>query len=210
MIDCDLDYLQIENVDNFDWDLFLERYYLKKFYLAEAFTYQGSTKIPNGSQFSYHIITAQNSIFNVFLNWIDASSRLMDETLNYMNSKLYQSDDVENFKTVYELTKNNPSKKQLFILFANQNNQTHITNQTKENESFTVFKSLEDSLRHFYTFSPEKLDDTLMVKFMISKAEPKRLKLYQKIWKKFQYLEMFQNILVDKFSNPTHYVVTLY
>jgi hypothetical protein len=178
-----MDYLNTENVINYNWDLFEERYAYAKLHLNEKFEYEGEIDLGNSQkEFLYTITTPDNSIFHVKLNLYPNSIKIMDTSL--LVSRSNGTDKNEDYKKLLDKVKTNTEKYQLYISFYDSENNYKLTNKNKQsNESFVVFRSLENALNHFmYVLNYKDIVD--IIKFYVDINEKNRIALYNRISKK--------------------------
>ena len=70
-----LDFLHLENVNNFDWNNFHEEYSLHQFYLFEKFEHLTDVKTSNGIESIYRLTSDLGSVYNLKLNWVKQIQR---------------------------------------------------------------------------------------------------------------------------------------
>lgn len=202
-----LDYLNLESVNDFDWELFEERYAYAKIHLNEKFEYDGEKDLGNNQkEFLYTITTPDNSEFKVKLNLYPNSIKIMDTGV--LVSMSNNTDNNSLYKKLLDATKNNKDKYQLYITFFDSENNFKLNNKNKSNnESFVVFKSLENALNHFMYVLNHK-DDTNIIKFYVDKNETKRIQLYKRILNKFNI--KFHNFLEDTLTDSRYILLTMF
>lgn len=202
-----LDYLNLESVNNFDWELFEERYAYAKIHLNEKFEYDGEKDLGNNQkEFLYTITTPDNSEFKVKLNLYPNNIKIMDTGV--LVSMSSNTDKNSLYKKLLDATKNNKDKYQLYITFFDSENNFKLTNKNKSNnESFVVFKSLENALNHFMYVLNHK-DDTNVIKFYVDKNETRRIQLYKRILNKFNI--KFHNFLEDTLTDSRYILLTMF
>jgi len=202
-----LDYLNLESVNNFDWELFEERYAYAKIHLNEKFEYDGEKDLGNNQkEFLYTITTPDNSEFKVKLNLYPNNIKIMDTGV--LVSMSSNTDKNSLYKKLLDATKNNKDKYQLYITFFDSENNFKLTNKNKSNnESFVVFKSLENALNHFMYVLNHK-DDTNVIKFYVDKNETRRIQLYKRILNKFNI--KFHNFLEDTLTDSKYILLTMF
>ena len=112
------------------------------------------------------------------------------------------------YKKLLDTTQNNKDKYQLYITFFDSENNFKLTNKNKSNnESFVVFKSLENALNHFMYVLNYK-DDINVIKFYVDKKETKRIKLYKRIMNNFPV--KLDNFLEDTLTDSRYILLTLF
>ena len=203
------DYLHLENTDNFDWNSFHEEYELQKFYLSEAFRHILDKKTSAGVESVYELTAPTDLVYNLRLNWIIADNKIWDETSSFMMAKNNNSKDLDKYEDVLNLVKQNNDKHILYVYFETSSGETAITNKTEKNESFVIFKGLENAVKDFLILN-NRLDDTLMVRFFVNKDEPKRMKLYENIIRRIDTLKKFHNTLVDSVNDSNYNIITIF
>ena len=202
-----LDYLNDSFIENYNWDLFEEHYSYAKIHLNEKFDYNGEKDLGNSQkEFLYTITTPDNSIYHVKLNIYPNIIKIMDAgilasmSINMPNNSLY--------KELLDTIKNNKEKYQLYITFFDSENNFKLTNKNKStNDSFVVFKSLENALYHFMYVLNHK-DYINVIKFYVDKNETKRIELYKKIMNKFSV--KFYNFLEDTLTDSRYILLTMF
>jgi hypothetical protein len=203
-----MDYLNTENVINYNWDLFEERYAYAKLHLNEKFEYEGEIDLGNSQkEFLYTITTPDNSIFHVKLNLYPNSIKIMDTSL--LVSRSNGTDKNEDYKKLLDKVKTNTEKYQLYISFYDSENNYKLTNKNKQsNESFVVFRSLENALNHFmYVLNYKDIVD--IIKFYVDINEKNRIALYNRISKKILN-DNFKNSLEDNLTDSRYILYTIF
>jgi len=203
-----MDYLNTENVINYNWDLFEERYAYAKLHLNEKFEYDGERDLGNSQkEFLYTITTPDNSLFHVKLNLYPNSNKIMDTSL--LVSRSNGTDKHEDYKKLLDKLKTNPEKYQLYISFYDSENNYKLSNKNKQsNESFVVFRSLENSLNHFMHVLNYK-DIVNIIKFYVDINEKNRIALYNRIAKKI-LSDNFKNSLEDTLTDSRYILYTIF
>ena len=203
-----MDYLNTENVINYNWDLFEERYAYAKLHLNEKFEYDGERDLGNSQkEFLYTITTPDNSIFHVKLNLYPNSIKIMDTSL--LVSRSNGTDKNEDYKKLLDKVKTNTEKYQLYISFYDSENNYKLTNKNKQsNESFVVFRSLENALNHFmYVLNYKDIVD--IIKFYVDINEKNRIALYNRIANKILN-DNFKNSLEDNLTDSRYILYTIF
>ena len=203
-----MDYLNTEDVINYNWDLFEERYAYAKIHLNEKFEYDGEKDLGNSQkEFLYTITTPDNSIFHVKLNLYLNSNKIMDTAL--LVSRSNGTDKNESYKKLLYKVKENAQKYQLYISFYDSENAYKLTNKNKQsNESFVVFKSLENTLNHFmYILNYKDVVD--VIKFYVDTNEKNRIALYNRISKRVLNND-FKNTLEDDLTDSRYILYTIF
>ena len=203
-----MDFLNTENTTNYNWDLFEERYAYAKLHLNEKFEYEGEKDLGNSQkEFVYTITTPDNSTFHVKLNLYPNSMKMMDTSL--LVSRSNGTVDHELYKKLLEKIKTNTNNFQLYISFFDSENNYKLTNKNKpSNESFVVFRSLENTLNHFIHVLNYK-DSIDVVKFYVDINETRRIELYKRIASKVLNLN-FENSLEDKLTDSRYILYTIF
>jgi hypothetical protein len=202
-----LDYLNLESINDFDWELFEERYSYAKLHLNEKFEYDGEKDLGNDQkEFLYTITTPDNSSYHVKLNLYPNHNKIMDTAL--LVSRSNNTDKEGLYKELLNVVKNHKNKYQLYISFYDSENNYKLTNKNKStNESFIVFKSLENALNHFmYILNYKEMIN--VIKFYVDKNEIKRIKLYKRIMNNFSF--KFNNYLEDNITDSRYILLTLF
>lgn len=203
-----MDYLNTEDVINYNWDLFEERYAYAKLHLNEKFEYDGEKDLGNlQKEFLYTITTPDNSVFHVKLNLYPNSNKIMDTAL--LVSRSNGTDKNEDYKKLLDKLKRNTEKYQLYISFYDSENTYKLTNKNKQsNESFVVFRSLENALNHFmYVLNYKDIVD--VIKFYVDINEKNRIALYNRIAKKILN-DNFKNSLEDNLTDSRYILYTIF
>ena len=203
-----MDYLNTESVDDFDWELFQEKYSYAKLHLNEKFEYNGEKNLGNfQKEFIYTITTPDDSVYHVKLNLYPNYNKIMEASLLFAQS--INNDKNNLYKKLLEKIQNNKDLYQLYISFYDSENNYKLTNKNKStNESFVIFKSLENALNHFM-YALNYKDMLSVIKFYVDKQELKRIKLYKKIMSKFLDIK-YENYLEDDITDSRYVLLTIY
>lgn len=203
-----LDYLNLESINDFDWKVFEEKYAYAKIHLNEKFEYDGEKDLGNNQkEFLYTITTPDNSEFKVKLNLYSNSNKIMDTAL--LVSRSNNTDKIDSYKKLLDTVKLHKNKYQLYISFYDSQNNYKLTNINKQtNESFVIFKSLENALNHFmYILNYKEMVN--VIKFYVDKNETRRIKLYKRIMTNFSDIK-FDNYLEDDITDSRYILLTLF
>ena len=203
------DYLHLESTDNFDWDSFHKEYELQKFYLFEAFKHILDKQTSNGIESIYELTTTNGLAYNLRLNWIIADNKIWDETSSFMTAKNNNSTELQKYEDILNLVKTNNNKHILYVYFEISSGETAITNKTEKNESFVIFKGLENAVKDFLILN-NRLEETIMVRFFVNKNEPKRMKLYENIIRRIDTFRKFHTMLIDSLNDRNYNIISLY
>lgn len=204
-----LDFLHLENVNNFDWNIFHEEYSLHHFYLFEKFEHLTDVKTSNGIESIYRLSSDLGSVYNLKLNWVDIQNNIWDATSSLMSAKKNNVVDIEKYEEILNRSKNENERYILYVYFEDSAGNTKLINKTQRNESFVIFKGLENSIKHFLN-TDDRLDKTSMVRFFVDKNEERRSDLYKNILTRIDTLSSFDQILVDKVNHSKYNIITLF
>jgi hypothetical protein len=204
-----LDFLHLENVNNFNWNIFHEEYSLHQFYLFEKFEHLTDVKTSNGIESIYRLTSDLGSVYNLKLNWVDIQNNIWDATSSLMSAKKNNSADIEKYEEILNRSKNENEKYILYVYFEDSSGNTKITNNTQRNQAFVIFKGLENSIKHFLN-TDDRLDKTSMVRFFVDKNEERRLDLYKNILNRIDELSKFHQMLVDKVNHSKYNIITVF
>lgn len=185
-----------------DLETFEERYSYAKVYLNEKFDYLGEKDLTNNQkEFLYELKTPDNSVYYVKLNIFKNKDKLLDTSILVSRSKNLYNHDL--YIKLLEKTKSEPENYELYVLFYDSENNFKLTNKNKHtNESFVVFRSLENSLNHFL-YQLNYLNKISIIKFFVDKNETKRMVLYKRIMNRL-LADNYPHLLEDKFSNNNY------
>lgn len=203
-----MDYLNTESMRNFDWELFQENYSYAKLHLNEKFEYNGEKNLGNSQkEFIYTITTPDDSVYQVKINLYPNHNKIMESSLLVAQSINNNKHDL--YKKLLENIRNNKDMYQLYISFYDSENNHKLTNKNKStNESFVIFKSLENALNHFmYVLNYKNMIS--VIKFYVDKNELKRIKLYKKIMSNFLDIS-YENYLEDDITDSRYILLTIF
>lgn len=197
------------NTDSFDWSQFHKEYNLQKFYIFEAFEHIETRKIANGLESLYRLSSPNGLLYNCKLNWILAGNKIWDQTASLISARNTNSPDLEKYQQILDLLKNNQNACILYVYFEDSVGNTSLTNKTEKNESFVIFKGLENSIKDFLN-TDNRLKSTIMTRFLVDKNEQKRMYLYKNIIQRIDVLGRFSDILVDTTSDKNYNIISLF
>jgi hypothetical protein len=203
-----MDYLNTSITDVYNWNLFEERYSYAKLHLNEKFEFNGENNLGNSQkELLYTITTPDNLVYHVKLNLYKNINKMMDASLLVSRSNNKKDNDL--YRKLLDNIKNNQEKYQLYISFFDSEKNYKLTKSNKlSNESFVIFKSLENALNHFLYILNYK-DDVSIVKFFVDVNEKKRIELYKRIINRFPELG-FSNYLEDTLTDSRYILFTMF
>jgi hypothetical protein len=198
-----MDYLNTDDISNYNWEVFEENYSYAKLHLNESFEYLGNDQ----SCFRYKITTPDNKIYNVAINIYRNDTKLMDCAMLVSRSK--NSANHELYQKLYNSVKSNPEMYQIYLIFSDSNNNVKLTNDNnKNNESFVVFRSLEQSIHHFMHILNYN-DKVNVARFYVANNELKRIELYKRLMKRVMG-STFHYYLEDDITDNSYKLITLF
>ena len=177
------DYLLIEDVTNFNWDTFFERYFFESFYIFEKVTL--ISDIPNNfgedsADFKYKVELSNGQKFIVDIAMLLASNCIMqirDDIQQNMSKGIdHTAKQLEAVKRCLE------DKKDQYVCicsFKDDKNRLNVTGAVGK-YSASVLKSVERAIKETLYHSRYK-SKTCMFAFISSKAESKRHELYKQL-----------------------------
>jgi hypothetical protein len=188
------DYFLLENVENFNWDGFWNRYYFCESMYCYLFEeYKKLEEESDQNKDVYEITLSNNLKFKVFLNFLDKNklqNQLMFTMMNYKN---------EQTSNLYNTFKNT-NKDILNISFEDGNREVTLTGNVG-NYTYSVLSGIKQSILNSLTTRNIKPDILVLY---VKKNESKRLKVYQKFFKNiFTFLD--SKLIDEKYDNE-HYL----
>lgn len=177
------DYLLLEDVTNFNWDTFFERYFFESFYIFEKVTL--ISDIPNNfgedsADFKYEIELSNNKKFIVDISMLLASSCIRqihnDIQQNMSNNFKHTAEQLAAVKQCLE------SKKNQYVCvcsFKDDKGRLNVTGEVGK-YSVSVLKSVESAIKETLYHSRYK-SKTCMFAFISSKLESKRHQIYNQL-----------------------------
>ena len=188
------DYFLLEDVSNFDWLIFFERYafYQQTFhYLLEDF----QKVLSSNEQDVYEIQTKKDLKFNLYVNFL-SKNNISNRILSSIVSNL-QDESLKDVQKVAKLTKH-PI---VHVAFEDENKNTHLTNKVGL-QTFSVLGDVERALKASFderTFRPD-----LMIIY-IKKNEERRLEVYKRFFK--QIFANLSRVYVDETASKDYNLV---
>ena len=188
------DYFLLEDVSNFDWSVFFERYsfYRQTFhYLLEDF----EKILSSDKQDIYKIRTRNDLKFALYINFLSkdnvAAKILSSVVSNLQDRTLKQVQKVAN-ETKHPI---------VHIAFEDDNKNTHLTNKVGL-QTFSVLGDVERALKA--SFDERNFRPDLLVIY-IKKDEQRRLEVYKRFFN--QIFENLQNTYVDTTASKDYNLV---
>ena len=192
------DYLVMENVEDFDWDYFWNRYIFceQVFYtLFESFEKVKSSEKSD----VYEIVTTNGLKFLGYINYLTVS----DIDNRFINTIVGNMGDREILKALQDKIKET-TQPILNVNFEDGNQETKLTGKVG-NYTFSVLSGIRQSvIDSLYNRSASP--DIMIVN--INKNEPKRLEIYQKFFKRC--FPKFKNYYIDKNFGAEYDLVYIY
>lgn len=188
------DYFLLEDVSNFNWSVFFERYsfYQQTFhYLLEDF----ERILSSDKQDIYKIQTRNDLTFTLYVNFL-SKDNVSAKILSSIVSNL-QDGILREIQTIA----NNTKTPIVHIAFEDENKNTHLTNKVGL-QTFSVLGDVERALKSSFderTFRP----DLLVVH--IKKDEQRRLEVYKRFFE--QVFENLKNAYVDTTASKDYNLV---
>jgi hypothetical protein len=188
------DYFLLEDVSNFDWSIFFERYafYQQTFhYLLEDF----KKVLSNSEQDVYEIQTKKDLKFNLYINFL-SKDNVSDKILSSIVSNL-QDESIRDVQKVAKLTKH-PI---VHVAFEDENKNTHLTNKVGL-QTFSVLGDVEKSLKRSFN---DRLFRPDLIIIYIKKEEPRRLEVYKRFFK--QTFANLTRVCIDETASKDYNLV---
>jgi hypothetical protein len=192
------DYLVMENIEDFDWDYFWNRYIFceQVFYtLFESFEKVKSSEKSD----VYEIVTTNGLKFLGYINYLTIS----DIDNRFINTIVGNMSDREVLNALQEKIKET-TQPILNVNFEDEENQTKITGKVG-NYTFSVLSGIRQSIIDSL-YNRKAAPDIMIVN--INKNEPKRLEIYQKFFKRC--FPKFKNFYIDKNFSADYDLVYIY
>ena len=191
------DYLVLENVENFDWEYFWNRYIFCEqvcFNLYESFE---RIKTSERSDV-YKITTTTGLVFTGYVNYLtkeDIDNRLVNTIIGNL-------DDREEIKKIQDVLKT--GKSILNVNFQDSEGNTKLTGNVG-NYTFSVLSGIRNSIVD--SIYNRNADISMMI-VNIAKNEPRRLEIYQRFFKKC--FPKFKNLYIDKNFSQDYNLIYIY
>jgi len=202
MLYKNLDYLLLEEVENFDWDSFFERYEFDKCNIFESFRILQDTELTkNGSFKRKYEIDINDIKFYVYLSM----HILSDLEKSYSTNLLGLDKHSERSKPVLEILniiKEYPDSYMINIYFEDSDSNVKLSG-TVGNYSLSVLRNVERCLSDFI-YSKNLLSNTKIISFQVDKNESRRIKLYDQFMIRCGYINFFPNIIIDNITNKNY------
>lgn len=205
------DYLLLEDVTNFNWDAFFERYFFESFYIFEKVTL--ISDIPNNfgedsADFKYEVELSNGKKFIVDISMLLASNCIMqiqdDIQQNISRGAEHTAQQLELVKQCLETNKYHYV---CVCSFKDDKNRLNVTGEAGK-YSVSVLKSVERAIKETLYHSRYKLK-TCMFAFISSKAESKRHEIYKQLISRTN-AHQFKNIVEDTTTSEQYNKIYLY
>jgi len=198
-----LDFLLLdEESENFDWDLFFERYEFDKLNIFESFQSLGDTVLTkNGSFKRKYEIDLNGNKFYVHLSM----HKLSDLENSYSSNLIGIDKDSSQSKPVLEILniiKEYPDLYMLNIYFEDSNSNIKLSGSVG-NYSLSVLRNVERCATDFI-HSEGLIPDIKILSFQVDKNESKRIKLYDKFMTKTGYINLFPTKIIDTITSKNY------
>ena len=190
-----LDYLLVEEDENFDWDSFFERYEFDKCNIFESFKNLGDVDLTkNGSFKRKYEIDINDKKFYVHL-----SMHVLSDLENSYSSNLVgiDKDSSESLPAldILNIIKTYPDSYMLNIYFEDSDSNIKLSGSVG-NYSLSVLRNVERCTMDFLS-SNGLVNKTQIISFQVDKNESKRIKLYNQFMIRTGYISMFPNKIID-------------
>jgi hypothetical protein len=197
-----LDYLLLDNVDNFNWDIFFERYDFDKSNIFESFINLGDTPINQTGSFKRkYEIDINNLKFYVHI-----AVHLLSDIRNSLSSNLIglnkDSNSYKSLSEIVNMTKLHPDSYMCNIYFEDSNNNIKLTGSVG-NYSLSVLRNVERCVKDLI-HDKNIQKDIQILSFQVDKRETKRINLYRQFMHRSGFLRIFPNELLDEVSNNNY------
>ena len=190
-----LDYLLVEEDENFDWDSFFERYEFDKCNIFESVKNLGDVDLTkNGSFKRKYEIDINDKKFYVHL-----SMHVLSDLENSYSSNLVgiDKDSSESLPAldILNIIKTYPDSYMLNIYFEDSDSNIKLSGSVG-NYSLSVLRNVERCTMDFLS-SNGLVNKTQIISFQVDKNESKRIKLYNQFMIRTGYISMFPNKIID-------------
>lgn len=201
-----LDYLSVNDVSNFKWDDFFNRYHEN--YIFESIEQPLKIKDEVRKNNVRHIQYTFSINEHQFLSILDAIpceieiSSLREDMVKYQMEKI----STKPFEDLISLYQDNLNKLVLKYQFRDSTGETFITNKL-ENQAFAVLKIAQKCL--LLGLSELNIDNILCIEFHVAKSESRRLDLYKKLLERTAIGSKFSKSFTDSVADKkylTHYI----
>lgn len=190
-----LDYLLVEEDENFDWDSFFERYEFDKCNIFESVKNLGDVDLTkNGSFKRKYEIDINDKKFYVHL-----SMHVLSDLENSYSSNLVgidkDSSESRPALDILNIIKTYPDSYMLNIYFEDSDSNIKLSGSVG-NYSLSVLRNVERCTMDFLS-SNGLVNKTQIISFQVDKNESKRIKLYNQFMIRTGYISMFPNKIID-------------
>jgi len=197
-----LDYLLVEEDENFDWDSFFERYEFDKCNIFESFKNLGDVDLTkNGSFKRKYEIDINDKKFYIHL-----SIHVLSDLENSYSSDLVgiDKDSSESRPTldILNIIKTYPDSYMLNIYFEDSDSNIKLSGSVG-NYSLSVLRNVERCTMDFLS-SNGLVNKTQIISFQVDKNESKRIKLYNQFMIRTGYISMFPNKIIDTKTSKSY------
>lgn len=195
------DYFLSES-SNFDWDKFFTQKYGGNYsvFLIEDFQKSETRPTKDGEEDVYDITLADGSEFQLFMNYVtpEKSKNFMRQSSMNLSHK-GRNDLAELYDKFFN--EESPHGSVCFIQFKDAEERHNITGNVGI-LAIELFAILRNAILD--SFSSGKMEGLKGLIIRVNNDESKRIKLYQKLIKK--YLTQFNNVFIDDFSEKEKYI----
>ena len=197
-----LDYLLVEEDENFDWDSFFERYEFDKCNIFESFKNLGDVDLTkNGSFKRKYEIDINDKKFYVHL-----SMHVLSDLENSYSSDLVginkDSSESRPALDILNIIKTYPDSYMLNIYFEDSDSNIKLSGSVG-NYSLSVLRNVERCTMDFLS-SNGLANKTQIISFQVDKNESKRIKLYNQFMIRTGYISMFPNKIIDTKTSKSY------
>jgi hypothetical protein len=198
-----LDYLLLDNVDDFNWELFFQRYNFDKSNIFESFINLGDTPINQSGSFKrkYEIVINKNLKF-----YVHVAVHLLSDIQNSLSSNLIglnkDSESYKSLSNLIDITKLHPDSYMCNVYFEDSNNNINLTGSVG-NYSLSVLRNVERCVKD--VIHDKNLQKNIqIISFQVDKNESKRINLYKQFMHRSGFLSIFPNEILDQVSNNSY------
>ena len=197
-----LDYLLVEEDENFDWDSFFERYEFDKCNIFESFKNLGDVDLTkNGSFKRKYEIDINDKKFYVHL-----SMHVLSDLENSYSSDLVginkDSSESRPALDILNIIKTYPDSYMLNIYFEDSDSNIKLSGSVG-NYSLSVLRNVHRCTMDFLS-SNGLVNKTQIISFQVDKNESKRIKLYNQFMIRTGYISMFPNKIIDTKTSKSY------
>jgi hypothetical protein len=171
-----LDYLLIENVDNFDWNEFFRQYKMAYYNYNPKCIFEDYKRIESTDKADIYKIFFKEHLdldFTLQINLLP--KKYLEDKILTLTYSVKSPVLIKDLKNTIEKTKENI----LYVAFQDKNQNKNITGEVG-NYSWSVMKGVEHCILDHYTFR-NSLPDILI--FRVYKNENRRIELYKNFFK---------------------------